>query len=121
MSDLGMLRIRPCRQENIAELVKLAEVDNHLVIAPTHILEKNGQLVGYISLGGVPTALVWTDTKLVKARDSACLLNFMENTVAASGSQFMALPCTTQSPYRPFIERLGYLNCGQHDLLIKKL
>lgn len=113
--------IRPCRQGDLAALDAAAKADNHIVVAPTHLVLKDNQIAGYVSLGAIPMVLVWMDTKQAKVRDSICLLNFIENMAVNGGAKHLSLPCVTSSPFRPFMERVGFVSCGQHDLLIKPL
>lgn len=114
------IRVRPFDHGDLTNLIKAAAADNHEIVRPTHVVEKNGEMVGYLSLGGLPTCLVWMDTKKTNVKDSLNLLNCFENVVSALGHQSFILPCSETSPYRPLIEKAGYANAGSFTLFVKK-
>ena len=47
-----------------------AAADNHPVLAPSHVMVKGGQVIGYLSLGSLPTVQAWFDSKNKHALDS---------------------------------------------------
>lgn len=117
-----LVRIRLIRsQAEQDKLAKAAHEDGHVVIAPTHILEKEDEIVGYLSMGVVPTVLTWMSTSRVNARDSVAVLNLIENLVAAQGQPLVCIPCWDQSPFHPFMEKFGYNKIFTTDIFIKSL
>jgi hypothetical protein len=124
MSDFidNFPRLRPLTtREELIALERSATADNHCVIAPTHLVVRGGDIVGYASLAGVPMLNVWVDSKLVRARESAYLLNAAENILAGSGHRKVLLPCSTDSRFHPLIEKLGYSRLGTTTLNLKGL
>jgi hypothetical protein len=117
--ESGLVHIRNIKENDIEVLQKLTEADGHATLAPSYVVEKDQNMVGYI--GVVPSVLVWMDTKRTKARDSMCVLNFFENMLACNGNGIIALPCTVNSPYRPYISRVGYTDVGDVKLFLKNL
>lgn len=117
--------LRPVRREELGRLATLAERDNHALIAPTHVFEKGSELVGYASIGLVPLVLPWFDTQRCKAADSLYYINQMENLVANAmpdnGQNLMAVPVAQDSPFAPFIAKLGYVDAGGFRLTFKKV
>ena len=105
-------QIRKMVEADLDPLVKLANFDGHIVIAPTHIVEKDHQIIGYVSLGVLPTVLVWMDQHRAMVRDSMAVANFFETRVADAGASHVVLPCTENSPYRPYLESVGYVSLG---------
>lgn len=108
-----MTRIRLCKPEDVELLVKVAKADDHAVLYPTHVVERDNNLLGYISIANVPTVLVWLDTTRSNIRDSHAVMNFYENVVSDRGGQAVIIPCNDKSPFRPYIEQVGY-----HDLKV---
>jgi hypothetical protein len=113
-------RIYPAKPEDIPLLTELATPDNHAVVAPSHVVKKDGRLIGYVSIGTIPMAVVYLNTKETTCYDSATVLNFVENTVAQF-SPIICTPCATKSPLFPYMERIGYLSYGTHEMFIKSL
>ncbi len=114
-------RITPYYPEDVAQLEYLAKLDDHVVVGPTHVVKKDGELLGYISLGSIPMVLLWMDTKRAKVRDSLCVQNFIENMARNGGARQLCIPCATKSPCRPYMDKLGYTSYGQQDLMIKSI
>ena len=113
--------LRPARAEELPALRAAALADNHEIIAPTHVFEKRGEIVGYASLGSVPLVLPWFHTKKCKAADTLYLINQLENLSANSGQKLVCVPFAEGSPLEPFIERLGYVRGGKFNLTFKEL
>lgn len=120
-TDFNILSIRPTKQEDLNEMVTLARADNHEIIMPTHTVRKGETMLGYLSIAAMPTVLVWMHTQRTQVRDSLGVLSFFEGMVAASGASGLILPVMEHSPYRPLIEKVGYVNAGNASFLIKKL
>jgi hypothetical protein len=115
------VRLRPAREQDIEPLQAAAARDNHRVLAPTHIATKDGQIVGYVSMGAVPVTHVWMDTQQVRARDSLSVLTTIENLASIRGWGLMCLPCSDQSPYLGFMDKFGYSNLGKMNFCVKSL
>ena len=115
--------LRPLRTNaDFHALHEAAAADQHRVIAPTHLVEKSGGVVGYCSLGGATPMLVWLDSQKVQARDSLYLLNMAENLAANAGVRQLMVPCQTDSPFHPFMEKFGYIAAGKpFDIFLKTL
>ncbi len=109
-----MTRIRQAKVDDLPVLQKLAAADDHAVIAPTHIIERNQQMLGYLSVGVIPTVIVWLDTGRANVRDSLAAMDFWENAVADRGAANVIIPCSDKSPFRSYVENVGYINlrCG---------
>ncbi len=67
-------------------------------------------MLGYLSIGVIPTVIVWLDSDRANIRDSMVVMNHYENAVADRGGQHIIIPCSECSPFRPYIERVGYVD-----------
>ncbi len=103
-------------------LIAAAATDNHVPLVPTHLVEKNGEIVGYGSVGAVPMLFVWVHSQKVSARESRGLLNLGENLMALQyKGPFICCPCTAESPFFPFMRRLGYQSVGEAGFFLKRI
>ena len=102
----GAVTIRPYRAEDKDELIRNAEEDGHGVYYPSFVLEKDGRIVGYLSMA-VPVVLSWQDSKRMKPIDSVQEIGFIEGCL--SQSPFICIPCDNESPYMRFLPKFGYL------------
>lgn len=126
MKPMENLRwLRPVREREPEVLAALAKADQHALIAPTHVFVKNGELIGYASLGVVPMILPWFDTRKCKAADSLYFINQLENLAANAmpnnGQDLICVPFVPASPFTPYIGKLGYIDTGAAQLTFKKV
>ena len=112
-------QIRPYKPSEWEEMHALASADQHAVVMPTHTVRKGGQIIGYLSLGALPTAFVWMDTKRAGPRDSYAVITFFENLLAPAGG--VLVPVLKTSPYYKFMEAAGYVSMGDGTMFMKGL
>ena len=94
--------------KDLALLNAEAAADNHTSLAPTHVVELDGQIIGYASIAAVPMVNLWLSSKKQRPRDAMALLNMVENAAAAAGLQVICVPCGDSSPFRKLMNRFGY-------------
>ena len=102
----ALINIRPFRPEDGEQLVKNAAADGHAVYFPTFVIEKNHEIVGYLSTA-VPVVLSWQDSKKMTAIDSLQEIKFIEGALA--NQPFICIPCDPESPYMRFLPKAGYV------------
>lgn len=51
--------LRPITQQDVTPLIELARKHNHELLVPTHVIERDGRLLGSISMDGVPMCSVF--------------------------------------------------------------
>lgn len=103
------IKVRPYREADKVELNIAASEDKHGVAAPTHVVLKEGKIVGYLSINAVPTVLMWMHTKNIKVRDSLDVATFFENFISAQGFLGCLVPMQNSSPIEPYMEKVGYV------------
>lgn len=114
--------LRPVRdKEDLGQLLKAAAADNHLVLAPTVIIEKAGETAGYLGLNSIPFFQGWFDTQRINARDSALIFNQVENFCRMRGNKQLLLLLPTTSPFRNVMDRFDYLHLADAGMHLKQL
>ena len=108
--ERSMTRIRRITELDLPILQKLAEADRHEVILPTHVVERDHQMIGYLSIGVIPTVIIWLDSDRACIRDSMAVMNMYENAISDRGGSHVIVPCSEKSPFRPYVENVGYIN-----------
>ena len=98
-----------------------AAADNHKCIAPTHAMLKGDQIIGYLSLGGMPVVQSWFDSKNPHVLDSLKMIEHGETAIAEAGANTYMVAVSEQSPFRPHMERLGFTPVMQTTLWIKRV
>lgn len=115
-----MTKIRRIVADDLPLLEKMAKADDHSVVLPTHVVERDRRIIGYISLGAIPTVIIWLNSGVANVRDSLATMTFFENTIADRGCSHVIVPCNDKSPYRGYIEQAGYLDM-QVGMFVKQL
>lgn len=111
-------------EQHVAKLTALrnaAAADHHVVLNPTHLMLKGDQLIGYLSLGGLPTVHAWFDTKHPHATDSLKMIETGEAIMASNGVRTFAVCVSKDSPFSPHMERLGFQRAGETVVWTKSL
>lgn len=106
----------------LAQLNDQAAADNHhVVIAPTHLMMKGDEIVGYLSLNGLPTVQAWFDSHHKHAADSLKMIEHGETVFREAGVRMYAICCAEESPFTPHMDRLGFKKLGTTVMWIKQL
>ena len=93
---------------DLAALNTAARADAHDVLAPTHVVELDGKVIGYASIGAIPMVNLWLNSKTSRPRDAMSLLNMVENEAARMRFNVICVPCGNISPFRKLMNRFGY-------------
>lgn len=96
-------------QEEYALALQLAKEDNDGVMLPTHVVEKNGEIVGAASLNQVPVVMLWHSSTKVGPKDSLILKAAYDALMEErTGGKTYAILCNKNSPYNPAMKSLGF-------------
>jgi hypothetical protein len=100
----------------------LAAEDGHMVINPTHVMVgPEGNIIGYLSLNGLPVVHAWFDTKHKHVRDSLTMIEHGQTILRQQGVRGFAVACAAESPFTPHLPRLGFHQLGATVLWHKYL
>ena len=107
-------------KEELCELIEKARLENHGVFLQTHPLKRDGELIGYFSVGspGYPVVFAWLG-ECIQARESFSLINSIENHVVLAGANGVCFPVPKNSPFHPLMEHMGFKNGGTYDFFVK--
>lgn len=108
--------------EHYKSVATAAAADHgHAVLAPTHCLVRDGRIIGYTSIMGMPMVHIWMDTKSATARDSVGGLAQIEAVLRDRGVGDYYMPCQETSPFFPLMQKAGFEPIGTCVLFRKKL
>jgi hypothetical protein len=114
--------VRPVSDKlQLAEIRRNAAEDDHYVIAPTHAIYKDDRICGYWSIDGMPTVHLWHDSQRINARDSLYLSESLNQNIINRGHSRFQILCSSESPYFPHVEKLGFVPVFQSNLLFKEI
>ena len=115
-------RLVPIRDnETLGRLFTAAKADNHQVLAPTHVMLRGDQIIGYLSLGGIPTVQAWFDTQSGHVLDSLKMIEMGEAILASQGAPGFCVMVSKDSPFFPHMQRLGFEPVMETTFWKKKL
>jgi hypothetical protein len=123
MQDLEYVSIIPATQEIVDRLVApAARADGSAVFNATQVVIKNKEVVGYLSIGAVPTTLCWLHKTKMQVRDSLAVNSFIENYVRnVCNSNIVIFPCHKSSPLYEYMTRVGYVASPEDVMFYKDL
>lgn len=120
--DARELKVRPYdAQRDARALDAAAKADAHAPLNPTHVIEREGEIVGYFGVNSLPLYRLWFHSEKLKASDSLRLLFMIENQYRMAGVGIIGTIINTESPFYPCAARGGYLECQGDRLFLKPL
>lgn len=128
MSDLNLKHPMPKTQlqaistrQEVEELVKVAANDSHDVVFPSHLVRKDGEIVGYAGIFSTPILMWWLDSEKGKARDSIEMMREIEKLALSSGVKRYTTICSEDSPYFRHMGKLGFRELGKTVMFVKEI
>lgn len=118
MMGARIRRINPAK--DLRDLRERAAADDHVVLTPTHVVEKDGEIVGYLSIGAVPIVNVWMDSEKLGPRDSVAVLGQLDAVMDYAGQPLYYMPCDKASPFSPVMEKLGFARLMETQMFVRK-
>ena len=103
----NQVEIRPVSLHDLPVIHEAAAADNHGVAAPSHVVIKNGEIVGYISMCVVPTVLLWLHSKKCRAADLLAVKDYTNDFMTLNNQPGYLVPIPADSPILPFAKKLG--------------
>ena len=102
-----MIKVIPLTTTAQDEERKLAmQMDNHFIKPATHIVIKNGEIVGSLLIG--PIVDWWMYSTKTNRKDSVMVFVAMETLLANMGIRQYLIHCPKDSPYSKRMESSGY-------------
>ena len=115
-------RLVPLKDNVTAKrLFEAAAADDHTVIAPTHVMLRGEEIIGYLSLGGMPVVQSWFDSKSLHVLDSIKMIEMADAVMASQGVQAYQVAVSEESPFKEHMVRLGYTRVFTTTLWQKQL
>lgn len=122
MNEIYLKAVRS--KEEIDELVKKANADKHLVVAPSHSIVRGSEKVGYFAIGTLPITYCWfsTTANLTPREVAEILTRAADTFFDRFGPGQTIIPCPKDSPFHPLLtEERGFINVGTYDLFVKEV
>lgn len=117
---MDKLQICPYVPADANPLYEAAKADGHGVAAPTHVIFKDGKPAGYLSIGVVPTVLLWLDSKAIHIRDTLKVQEYYEQFLKDHNVSGFLVPIPSNSPLQPLAEKLGHQLASPNTMIYYK-
>lgn len=95
-------------QQNIEALAKKLQEDNHPLLFPSHLVSKDGNIIGAVSIGSTPVSFFWMHSKESSPLDSLIAIQVAENIARVNGQRVGLVACSETSPFYQQMDKLGY-------------
>lgn len=118
---MSLPKARRIKDEAERQLViQAALADNDSMTVPTHVIEKNGKIVGGWSLAKVPLVLVWHKSDEINAKESLVLNNTFRSIMNDRSTGPFIIACNGHSPYIKHMERFGFNPVWETNLFVSE-
>jgi hypothetical protein len=107
--------------QELSDVLALAREDNDGCSLPTHVIEKNNELVGCASIALVPVLMVWHHTKKIGPKESMQLKNTYDSIMEEKGINSYIILCNKNSPYNQHMKRLGYESVWETEVFTNNI
>lgn len=97
-----------------------ARAEGAEVVAPTHVIEQGGKVVGYGSVGRLAMIQGWI-SKAVPEPATFATLRVLENAAQMNGADVLVMACTDDCTVRPLLARAGYTEGAAVKVYYKKV
>ena len=112
-------RIRPATPEDVERIARAASADGCGSLFPTHSIDKQGECVGFLSLGVVPMVGLWVHSTKFHPRDTLNMVAFIDDAMNARGLGTYAIPLHKGSKFSQYLEPLGCIRGGEFEMFYK--
>lgn len=89
-------------------------------IAPTHVLKRGEEVVGYGSAGQLALIAGWTADSVSDAH-SLHAFRLVETAAVMHGAKFLMVVCTDDCRFKPFMQQEGYREGNRGTVYVKKV
>ena len=94
--------------QELSDVLALARENNDGCSLPTHVVEKNGEIVGCASVALVPVLMLWHHSNKIGPKESIQLKHTYESIMEEKGINSYIILCNKNSPYNQHMKTLGY-------------
>ena len=102
-----MIQVRAVRGEREYDMVQERAGENgHTVLNPTHMILKDGEVVGAFGLE-VSCVSWWMHDEKSGKRDNLAAYQVLEALLSERGATGYMVPCEAESPYHGMMETMG--------------
>lgn len=115
----GAITLRLAQRSDVAEILKATQSEKAECIAPTHVVEQDGKVIGYGSAGRLGLLAGWM-SESVSDESSMATFREMERVTSEAGVKIILVACTEDCRFKPFMEAEGYTVGGKPVTLYYK-
>jgi hypothetical protein len=119
MDYLPPVAVFPVNLPLAHKALKQAQLDDHYLLAPTHVVMRDDEVVGAFNTG--PMVNWWMDSKKCGREDSRFVLMALETLQHQNGLNTYIMLCADTSPYKKRMENFGFQEVGATNIFVRKL
>ena len=108
-------------KEQMDAVLAASQADNDGCVYPSHVVMKNGEIVGSASIAVLPVLMLWHHSEKIGPRESMQLQNTYEAIMEERGVNQYIILCNKNSPYNSHMKAFGYENVWETEVFTKGL
>ena len=101
--------LRPIKKEDIQSLVEMAKADGHDLWNPTHIIDKDGEMLGAVSIDGIPMCTVFLSSEVNSSLVARQVGKEMDRIITSFGDKNYFVAVGPQSAVHKFMPLGDYM------------
>lgn len=117
------LTLREIKEDKDILALHIVRIEARLpnALAPTHLFERDGQVVGYASVAAIPILMGWLhDDRITSAEARACF-EAAERQAAEQGYKYLVMPCTDDCRFIKEARQMGWRPLKKATMFLKFL
>ena len=110
--------VRLIEGDDRAAVVAAMGADGHHWMGHSHLVERNGEIIGAAALGSVPLVVVWHARGRVQVRDAMHLKLVYDSIMETRGAGQYLIGCDKESPYAHLMGKGGFKPVWETQLFL---
>jgi hypothetical protein len=109
-----MISVEPITDESWEKLDRLARDQGHDLWAPTHVINRDGEIAGSVSIGGVPIVHPFFGKGIMSGRDCLNAASITRRIIMANGWNDFLVILGKESPMYKHASHFGLMELGEN-------
>lgn len=99
-------------------VAQAARDDNDAMEYPSHVVLRDGEIIGSAGIAVMPLLMVWNHTEKVRAAESMHLKRVYDSIMETKGFDKYFVACNKRSPYNGHMKKLGFAPIWETEIFM---
>jgi hypothetical protein len=117
----GFINVKPIITKAALDAVQAAAAeDSHTLLCPTHIVFRDGEIIGSMSVIAIPLVNIWAHSQKSNVRNTVEIINAARNIGRQKNNGLPVVTiCAPISPISPLMPKLGFTKYGDTTIYLE--